>query len=262
MANGMSNGIDPKRFDPDTVEPICLLSLKPEVPTLSDSRTVVGFVGRLAKDKGIEEIFRAWTLLRDEFPDALLLLVGPWEEENKVSTAVRQGLESDPRVFLPGKVTDVAPFYKAMDFLVFPSHREGFPNAPMEAACMGLPVIATSVIGCVDAVVNYETGMLVPPRNVELLAKAIRRYLQDPELRRKHGQAGRTRVLRDFRPEAIWEALYHEYIRLLHVKGLPIPDASLQSPRLFDTVESVWPTSKIGDCVDETMLKQADLDPS
>ena len=88
---------------------------------------------------------------------------------------------------------------------------------------MALPVVATAVPGCVDAVVDGVTGTLVPPRDPDALAQAIARYLDDPELCRRHGQAGRERVLRDFRPEDIWEATYQEYVRLLQERGLPVP---------------------------------------
>ncbi len=231
LANGMSNGIDPRRFDPDSVE-AARFSLPGRGHSHGPKPTeIIGFVGRLARDKGIEEIHSAWTVLRDEFPNIVLLLVGPWEKENRVSSAVRRMLESDPRVVSVGHVADVVAYYKAMKLFIFPSHgTEGFPNAPMEAACMGLPVIATAVVGCVDAVVNEITGTLIPPRDAAALTMAIRRYLKDPELRQRHGLAGRERVLREFRPEAIWEALYQAYVRLLREKGLPIPETPPQSP--------------------------------
>jgi glycosyltransferase involved in cell wall biosynthesis len=176
-------------------------------------------VGRLARDKGIEDLFNAWKEVRDEFPDAVLLLVGPWEENDKVSQPVRHDLESDPRVVLVGSQHDVAPFYKCMSVFVCPSHREGFPNAPMEAAAMALPVIASRVVGCVDTVADGITGALVPPRDPRALAAAIRRYLKDPELRWEHGRAGRERVVRDFRQELIWEALYQVYLQVLKKEG-------------------------------------------
>jgi glycosyltransferase involved in cell wall biosynthesis len=88
---------------------------------------------------------------------------------------------------------------------------------------MQLPIVATRIPGCIDAVQDGITGTLVPARNAEALVEAIRAYLNNPELRLQHGQAGRDRVLRDFRQEAIWEALYQEYVRLLQTKGLSIP---------------------------------------
>ena len=89
---------------------------------------------------------------------------------------------------------------------------------------MGLPVVATNIPGCVDAVQDGVTGTLVPPRDADALAAALKMYIDDPDLRRRHGQAGRERVIRDFQQEAIWEALYQEYCRLLREKGLPVPE--------------------------------------
>jgi glycosyltransferase involved in cell wall biosynthesis len=79
---------------------------------------------------------------------------------------------------------------------------------------MRLPVIATRVEGCVDAVEDQETGILVPARDWRALLDAMRVYAEDPEVRAAHGRAGRARVLRDFRPEAIWELYHAEYVRL------------------------------------------------
>ncbi len=91
-----------------------------------------------------------------------------------------------------------------MDVLVLPTYREGFPLVPLEASAMGLPVVATSIPGCVDAVVDGITGTLIPPYDATALAEAIRLYLLHPELRRQHGKAGRARVLREFCPEDVW----------------------------------------------------------
>ena len=131
-------------------------------------------------------------------------------------------LQSDPRVHLTGYVPATPPLYAAMDILTLPTYREGFPNTPLEAAAMGLPVVATRIPGCVDAVQEGKTGILVPSGSAEALAGALRKYLGDPILRRTHGEAGRERVLRDFRPETIWDAVYQEYLRL--AESRPVGD--------------------------------------
>ena len=180
LAHGMSNGIDSERFDPAVVEAADLATWRPGL-TGSIGTTVIGFVGRLARDKGIEDLFDAWQEVRNESPDAVLLLVGHWEEEDEVSQAVRLGLESDPHVVLVGNQDDVTQFHKRISIFVYPSHgTEGFPNAPMEAAAMALPVIASRVVGCVDAVVDGVTGTLVPPRDPRALAAAIRHISRTP----------------------------------------------------------------------------------
>ena len=223
MANGMSNGVDTTRFRPwETAEhPGPPPDLAPALAgaARAPGATIVGFVGRLGRDKGIEQLARAWQRIRDDFPRAHLLLVGAWEQDRRVPAAWRDALDRDPRVHQTGRVDDVVPYYRLMSVCVFPSYREGFPNVPMEAAAMGLPVVATQVVGCVDAVVDGETGTLVPPRDAATLAVAMARYLRDPELGRRHGTAGRARVLRDFPQEPIWEALAAEYRRLLYARG-------------------------------------------
>ncbi|MEZ4460481.1 MAG: glycosyltransferase, partial [bacterium] len=108
------------------------------------------------------------------------------------------------------------PFYAAMDLLVLPTYREGFPNVPLEAASMGLPVLATNVVGCVDAVEDGVTGTLVEARDAVALERALERYLTDSALRERHGRAGRARVVREFRPQVIWEASLALYQSLLH----------------------------------------------
>jgi glycosyltransferase involved in cell wall biosynthesis len=226
-AKGMSNGIDVHRFDPDTVEPDGMQALDESLQRLAGdaSATVIGYVGRLARDKGIENLWHAWVSLRETNADAHLVLVGSWEQEAKVSAACRRALESDARVHLVGTVEDVVPYYRLMSFCVFPSFgSEGFPNAPMEAAAMRLPVVATRVVGAVDAIVDGVTGVLVPPRDTSALLEAMRMYLDDPDLRRRHGRAGCVRARSDFSQEAVWEALYEEYVRLLRQRGLRVSD--------------------------------------
>jgi len=181
---------------------------------------VVGFLGRLVRSKGLVELVTAWSRLRDEFPTLQLLLVGEFEPQDPVPPEVREVLHSDSRIHLTGWIQNVAPLYAAMDVVVLPSYREGLPVVPLEAAAMELPVVATRIPGCVDAVDDGVTATLVPVRDAKALADAVGMYLRDPELRRKHGRAGRERVLSKFKQEAIWEALYQEYQRLLEANGV------------------------------------------
>jgi glycosyltransferase involved in cell wall biosynthesis len=184
---------------------------------------VAGYVGRLVTDKGIAELWQAWTVLRERHPDLHLLLVGPFEDTDPVPPAVRQGLETDPRVHLAGMDWNTPPLYAAMDLLVLPTYREGFPNVLLEGASMGLPVVATRVPGCVDAVRDGETGTLVPARDPAALAAALDAYVADPALRRARGRAGRARVAAEFRQEVVWEGIFAEYDRLLAPRGARMP---------------------------------------
>lgn len=222
LLNGSINGVDATDlFNPDRVETRVRQETRGEYGIPIEG-IVVGFVGRIVRDKGIVELVEAWKILRERFSQLHLLLVGPFEPYDPIPPEIQDLLHSDARIHLTGYSDDVAPLYAAMDILALPSYREGLGLAALEASAMVLPVVATHISGCMDAVVDGVTGTLVPPRDAEALARALRTYLNQPKLRRKHGEAGRERVLRDFRPEAIWEATYQEYVRLLSERGLKV----------------------------------------
>src|SRR5690606_10353079 len=127
-----------------------------------------------------------------------LLIVGPDDERDPIPGHVREALAADPRVHLIGATWDTPQLYTAMDIIAFPTRREGFPNVPLEAAAMRLPVVASKIPECAEAVVDGVTGILVPINEPPALAAALRRYIVDPSLRVQHGAAGRDRVLREF----------------------------------------------------------------
>lgn len=221
LLGGSGNGVDATgRFDPERYGSATRRETRARFGIPGDA-VVLGFVGRVVRDKGVVELAEAWAALRGEYPEAHLLIVGPEEPQDPVPVVTLSALRGDPRVHLVGPA-DAAPCYAAMDLLVFPSYREGFPNVPLEAAAMGLPVVATRIPGCVDAVADGETGTLVPSRDAAALAGAVRTYLASPALRAEHGGRGRERALRDFAQEAIWAALHAEYLRLLLERGVEV----------------------------------------
>lgn len=229
LLGGSGNGVDASgKFNPAQVGEHTRQEIRKKYGIPAEA-LVVGFVGRIVRDKGIAELVAAWQTLRAEFPNLHLLMVGSFEPQDAVSPDVENLLTSDARIHLTGIVYNTAPVYAAMDILTLPTYREGLPNVPLEAAAMELPVVATLIPGCIDAVQNGVTGTLVPPRNAEALADAIRMYLNDSELRRQHGQVGRDRILQEFRQEAIWEAVYQEYLQLLQQQGLSAPSPGTDS---------------------------------
>ncbi len=225
LGNGSANGIQAlSRFNPALLEDDARRKARQSYGIPQDA-IVIGFVGRIVRDKGLGELARAWAALSGEYPRAHLLIVGEFEAQDPVGREVEEAFAADERVHLPGRISVIETAYACMDLLVLPTYREGLPTAALEAAAMALPVVATRAVGCVDAVVDGVTGTLVPVRDWEALATATRTYLQDPALRARHGQAGRERVLHDFQPSVVWDAVYQEYVSLLRARRLRIPQA-------------------------------------
>jgi glycosyltransferase involved in cell wall biosynthesis len=226
LGKGSVNGVDadelfcPTKYSEEQRQ---LIRATYGIPT---DATVLGYVGRIVRDKGMHELAEAWKELRDMYPRVHMLLVGPFESRDPLLPEDEALFRSDLRIHLTGWCNDVPSHLAVMDIVVMPSYREGFGVTNIEAAAMGLPVVSTLIPGCVDSVESGVTGTLVPARDATALAKALQTYLDDAGLRRKHGAAGRARVLHDFRPESIWKALHQQYADLLRMEaGIVLPRA-------------------------------------
>ena len=179
LGDGSSNGVDVTRFSPGASTVRKQFGIPGDAP-------LIGFVGRLTADKGIPELLEAFALILRRHPDAYLLLVGWFDAaEDALGHGLRRRIDGHPRIVHTGYVEDAAPYYRAMDMLILPSWREGFPNAVLEAAASGVPVIAADCTGSRDAVIPEVTGLLVPPGHPKAISGAAARLIDDPELRRK-----------------------------------------------------------------------------
>jgi glycosyltransferase involved in cell wall biosynthesis len=186
LGNGSSGGVDVHRFSPGPDE------MRAELGFAAEDR-VIGFVGRLTRDKGVPELVAAFDAILRAEPRARLLLVGWFDEaEDALSDSVRRQIESHPRICLTGLVNDAAPYYRAMDLMVLPTWREGFPNVVLEAAATGIAVVTTDATGSRDSVVHGVTGLLIPRGSAHAISEAVLKLLNNGALRCQMGQAART----------------------------------------------------------------------
>jgi glycosyltransferase involved in cell wall biosynthesis len=214
LARGSSNGVSLERFA--AARDAGARSIARQRLGLPLDVPVVGYVGRLTRDKGIADLVAAFLdVVRPALPAARLVLVGDFEPGDPVDAFTRRRIEASPEIVTHPFIDDLAVEYAAFDVLAFPSYREGFPNAPLEAAACGLPVVGYRATGTVDAVEDGVTGRLVPTGDAAALGRELLRYLGDPELRARHGAASLERAKRDYRPEAIWSAWRDLYAELL-----------------------------------------------
>ncbi len=215
----LGNGVDLDRFDPSRFPAEDRLRIRAELG-IDDDQIVVGTVGRLVAEKGYPELFDAFA---DIGPRAVLLCVGPDDPEK--ADALPRDLVARARasgVKFLGMRADVDRLYAAMDIFVLASHREGFPRSAMEAAAMGLPVIATDIRGCREVAEDGLSGLLVPVRNPEALRSAIIRLLDDPLLRRSLGEQARLRAADRFDERRVVEIVMDTYLTVARRKDLPL----------------------------------------
>ncbi len=209
LKHGSSHGVDGQRFSPGPSDLRWQLGIPERV-------TVMGYVGRLTRDKGIPELIAGFERLLDEEPETYLLLVG-WldESEDRLGEETAEQIRNHPRIVCTGFVEDAAPYYRTMDFLVFPSRREGFPNAVLEAAASGLPVISTFATGARDAVVPGLTGLLIPKGSAAAICAASVELIRDKARRRRMGHEARRWVLEYFPDKDVLQATCEFYSRLV-----------------------------------------------
>jgi glycosyltransferase involved in cell wall biosynthesis len=197
LGEGSSNGVDAERFSPGASGVRRALGI-------GDGDLVLGFVGRLTNDKGIPELLIAFEEILRAEPRCRLLLVGWFDRaEDALDSLWRMHIEEHPRIRYSGFVVDTAPYYRAMDLFVLPTHREGFPNVALEAAACGLAVITTESTGARDAVLPEVTGLLISPGVPEAISEAVLSLLRDAGKRKRMGEAGREWVLERYTKERV-----------------------------------------------------------
>jgi glycosyltransferase involved in cell wall biosynthesis len=211
----LGNGIDLERFDPgrtpDAVREATRRSLG-----IAPDEVFCGAVGRLVIEKGYREVFAAAALLQASHPRVRFAVIGP-EEPGKPDAVPPEEIDAARRlgVVFCGMRSDMPELYRAMDIYVLASHREGFPRSAMEAAAMGLPVVATDIRGCREVVDDGETGFLVPLRNPAALAERIALLASDPALRSRLGEAARRKARREFDQQRVIAITLAVYEHLL-----------------------------------------------
>jgi glycosyltransferase involved in cell wall biosynthesis len=213
VGDGSSNGVDTRRFVPGPC------TLREQAGIASDT-PVIGFVGRLTRDKGIPELLEAFETVLQSQSRARLLLVGWFDaSEDALPPEMRRAIENHPSILCTGFVPDPASWYRAMDMMVLPTLREGFPNAVLEAAASGLPVITTLATGARDAVIPEVTGLLVPLGYPDALSEAILQLLHDEPRRRRMGVAARQWVMERFSEDRVMSLTADLYSELMNTSA-------------------------------------------
>lgn len=211
LGNGSSNGINTRYFEPNEELAKVACDLKKKF-SLTNKDFVFVFVGRLVKDKGIEELVEAFSNLKEKHPNIKLLLVGPYEpERDPLSPDTRKIIETDKAIIHAGFQQDIRPYLMISHALAFPSYREGFPNVPMQAGCFNLPSIVTDINGCNEIIEDGKNGLIIPVKNVKALQYAMEVLLTNSTLYLTLQTNARQMIVERYEQKYLWELLLKEY---------------------------------------------------
>jgi glycosyltransferase involved in cell wall biosynthesis len=197
---------------------------------IEDGSVVIGFIGRLVREKGVFELLSAFKQIAFIEPSARLLVVGDTlssERDRTTSKELRETVRAcdvlSGKVIFTGFREDIPCLMSIMDLVVLPSYREGFGMVLAEAAAMGIPRVSSDTRGGREAIKSEEDGLLVPVGDVRSLGKALIRFIKDVELRRRMGEESRKMALRRFDQNVLFEEIRGVYERLLREKGITPP---------------------------------------
>ena len=196
IGNGSAKGINFDIFDID-YKMTWRNEIRDKLKIKSDD-IVIGFVGALRKEKGLNELLKAVKDTVNTVQNLKLVLVGDKDLYYTIDSKLRDWAENSEKVIFCGKTDEVYKYYASMDIFVFPSYREGFGMGPIEAGAMEVPTIASEIPGPIDSIKDGVTGILIQPRNSIELKIKILMLIEDPELRGIMGENARKSIINRF----------------------------------------------------------------
>lgn len=212
IANGNVNGIDTAFFNSIYYSVEDKQRLK-EILNINEKDFVFIFIGRLVKDKGINELITVFKSLKSD--KCKLLLVGKFEKNlDPLLPEIERLIKVDPNIIAIGYKDDVRPYLAISDCLVFPSYREGFPNVVMQAGAMGLPSIVTNISGCNEIIIEGENGVVIAPKDKGALLNAMQLFLSNPQEVKRMAANARPLIVNRYEQITLWKALLDEYKKL------------------------------------------------
>ena len=209
IGNGNVNGIDLTYYD--RTEEV----LKIAQQYREEGCFTFCFVGRMVRDKGINELVSAFIRLYEENEFLRLILVGPFEDHlDPVTPQTKELILHHLGIRFMDWQDDIRPFLAASDVFVFPSYREGFPNVVLQAGAMGLPCIVTDINGCNEIIVNGKNGVIIPAKEEKALYNAMYDLSRHQERVKVLAQNARGMIAERYEQQALWKALLDLYQEL------------------------------------------------
>lgn len=206
ILNGNINGIDTEYFSRSQD-----VTTRAAVLKEPDTFTFI-FIGRMVRDKGINELVAAFDRLSEENDRVRLVLAGKFEDElDPVDPKTKTVIENNAKIRFVGYQSDVRPYLAASDILVLPSYREGFPNVVIQAGALDLPCIVTDINGCNEIIKDGVNGIIIPKQDANALYEAMRRLATHPTETAAMSAASRELIVSRYRQQDVWNATLEMY---------------------------------------------------
>lgn len=205
FGNGSSNGLNLKEYSKNNNK------IENDILKKLNGQFVIGYLGRLVKDKGIEDLVKAFKIIEKKYSNVKLLVIGSIEDGDSISKNDLTFILENKNVVYKNHVDNPVNYYNNMDVFIFPTYREGFGNVSIEAQALGIPTITYNVTGAKDTVINNETGFIVEPGDYVKIAEKIELLLINEKLKARMGTKGEEWVNNNFSNEIIWEKMMRFY---------------------------------------------------
>lgn len=213
VGHGSANGVDTDKFNPDKLsQDGKKIRINLGIP---EKVRVFGCIAAIVGDKGINELIEAFDDISKKYPEVYLLYIGQTTEKDPVKNSTIEIMRNNSKIIHLGWQSEPEKYLAAMDIFVLPTYREGFSVVNIEASAMALPVISTDVPGPQESIVNGETGILVPAKQVQPLIDAMKDLLGRPLRAKKLGEAGRKRVQEFYEQKKLWDNILQHRLKLL-----------------------------------------------
>lgn len=216
LGNGSSNGVDLAYFT-NSDDVLNEAERIEKEYNISTEDFIWCFVGRIVKDKGIEELVNSFERLSKNSRNSKLILLGSFEKKNCVSAQVKQKILNNENLLYFGHQKDIRPYLSLSDAFVFPSYREGLPDSLIQACCFNLPAVATNINGCNEIIINNVNGLLVEPKNCNDLYEKMEKLQNNKELQKRFSEKTRDIVASKFSQREVWNLQFIEYQKQIKI---------------------------------------------
>jgi glycosyltransferase involved in cell wall biosynthesis len=211
IGNGSSNGINLELFQLQEKEHKRSKNVLKKLE-IGDIDVIFTFIGRIVRDKGIEELVTVFDRVSLKYPKICLILVGPKEDDlDPVSAEILETIRLNDRIIPVGFQSDVRPYLAISTVFVLPSYREGFPNVVLQAGCFNLPCIVSNINGCNEIIEDGVNGLMVEPKSVSSLEKAMIRLIENEDERKRMASIARELIIDRYDQKVIWRLWLAEY---------------------------------------------------